>query len=263
VAETGDAQNLLRVRLLRRALMREAIQAPSPIGLLGELRGLWELPRLLLHSRGLAKQPGGRGQRVLVLPGYGASDASTGVLRAYVRFLGYRPLGWGLGSNNGEVPDLLPRVVERLETLARVEGAPIRLIGWSLGGYLAREAARERPLAAQQVITLGSPVVGGPKYTAVAGAYRRRGIDLDAIEAEVMARYRQTLDTPVTAVYSRNDGVVAWQACIDRHSPNVEHVEVEATHLGLGFSPEVFRIIAERLARDHEPSRRAPPTGHR
>jgi pimeloyl-ACP methyl ester carboxylesterase len=146
--------------------------------------------------------------------------------------------------------------VERLDALAREEGGPIGLIGWSLGGTLAREAARERPGAAHRVITLGSPVVGGPKYTAVAGAYRRRGIDLDAIEAEVAARNRIPLETPVTAVYSRRDRVVAWRACIDDHAPNVEHVEVETTHLGLGFSPEVFEIIALRLAR---PGTRSPP----
>jgi pimeloyl-ACP methyl ester carboxylesterase len=229
--------------------MTEAIQAPSPMGLLAEARGLLEFPNLLIRFPNLARQPRGRGQRVLVLPGYGAGDASTAVMRAYVRFLGYKPRGWGLGRNNGEVPDLLPRVAGRLEALARKEGRAIGLIGWSLGGYLARESARERPRAAQQVITLGSPVVGGPKYTAVAGEYRRRGIDLDAIEAEVAARNGQPLETPVTAVYSRSDGVVAWQACIDRRARNVEHVEVDTTHLGLGFSPEVFQVIAERLAR--------------
>ncbi|TFG95332.1 MAG: alpha/beta fold hydrolase, partial [Myxococcales bacterium] len=170
--------------------------------------------------------------------------------------LGYRARGWGLGRNHGAVPDLLPRVVERLDALAREEGRAIGLIGWSLGGYLAREAARERPKAAHHVITLGSPVVGGPKYTAVAGAYRRRGIDLDEIEAQVAARNRQSLETPVTAVYSRSDAVVAWQACIDHCAPNVEHVEVETTHLGLGFSPEVFEIIAQRLARPGPPSPR-------
>jgi hypothetical protein len=93
--------------------MTEAIQAPSPMGLLGEARGLLELPNLLIQFPNLARQPRGRGQRVLVLPGYGAGDASTAVLRAYVRFLGYQPQGWGLGRNNGEVPDLLPRVAER------------------------------------------------------------------------------------------------------------------------------------------------------
>jgi hypothetical protein len=227
----------------------ETIQAPSPKGLLGEARGLLELPKLLIGFPDLARQPRGHGQRILVLPGYGAGDGSTSVLRAYLRLLGYRPSGWGLGRNRGEVATLLPDVVQRLEFLAREEGAPIRLIGWSLGGYLSREAARERPQAVHQVITLGSPVVGGPKYTAVAGAYRRRGVDLDAIEAEVEARNRRPLDTPITALYSRSDAVVAWQACIDRHAPNVEHVEVETTHLGLGLSPAVFRIIAERLAR--------------
>jgi len=226
----------------------QVIQAPRPIGLLSEGRGLLELPNLLIRSPKLARQPRGRGQLVLVLPGYGAGDASTSVLRAYLRFLGYRPRGWGLGRNSGEVEQLLPRVADLLEELACTEGSAIAVVGWSLGGYLAREAARERPRAAAQVITLGSPVVGGPKYTAVAEAYRRRGVDLDAIEAEVEARNIRPLETPVTAVYSRNDAVVAWQACIDRHTPDVEHVEVESTHIGRGFSATVFQIIALRLA---------------
>jgi hypothetical protein len=42
---------------------------------------------------------------------------------------------------------------------------------------------------------------------------------------------------------------VHWRACIDSSNPDVEHVEVGATHIGLGFSPEVFGIVAERLAR--------------
>jgi hypothetical protein len=61
-------------------------------------------------------------------------------------------------------------------------------------------------------------------------------------------RNRVSLTTPVTAIYSRLDRVVAWEACIDNHCSNVEHIEVATTHFGLGFSPEVFRIIAERLA---------------
>ncbi len=235
--------------------MNEEIQAPGPVGLLGEARGLLELPRLLLESPRLARQPKGRGQPVLVLPGFGAGDASTAVLRAYVRYLGHRPRGWGLGRNTGDVPALLARVLEQLDRIAAEERQPVALIGWSLGGVLAREAARERPAATRLVITLGSPVVGGPKYTAVAGFYRRQGIDLDAVEAEVAARNQQPIETPITAIYSRNDAVVAWRACIDRHAARVDHVEVEATHLGLGFSPRVFEIIAERLAREESAGR--------
>ena len=228
--------------------MTEAIRAPSPTGLLGEARGLLELPKLLLGFPALARQPEGRGRCVMVLPGYGASDASTAVLRAYLRFLDYRPQGWGLGRNTGEVPDLLPRVAERIEALAHEEGGAIGLIGWSLGGYLAREAARERPEAVERVVTLGTPVVGGPKYTVAAGYYTNRGYDLDEIESVVEQRNAVPLEAPVTAVYSRSDAVVSWRACIDRSSPGVEHVEVDSTHVGLGFSPDVYRIIARRLA---------------
>lgn len=235
--------------------MAEPITAPHPLGLLGEARGLLELPNLLLRAPSLVRQPRGRGEPVLVLPGFGAGDASTAVLRAYLRFLGYQAHHWGLGRNRGDVPVLLPRVVSRLERLAQRTGRSVALVGWSLGGYLAREAARERPEAAQLVITLGTPVVGGPKYTALAEIYRRQGVDLDAVEAEVEARNRTPLATPVTAFYARGDGVVAWQACIDRHTPGVEHVEVATTHLGLGFSPQVFAAIARRLARAHAGAR--------
>jgi pimeloyl-ACP methyl ester carboxylesterase len=124
----------------------------------------------------------------------------------------------------------------------------VRLIGWSLGGFIAREVARERPAVIERVLTLGSPVVGGPKYTAVGHVYRRRGYDLDAIEAAVAARNRVPITVPVTAIYSRRDAIVSWQACIDEANPHVEHVEIDATHLGLGFNAAVYRIVAERLA---------------
>lgn len=232
--------------------MQEVIRAPSAAGLLGESRGLLEFPRLLARFPALAAEPKGNGSRVLVLPGYGAGDGSTSVLRTYIGFLGYRPRAWGLGRNRGDVPELIPQVVRKLQALAAREGAPIALIGWSLGGYLAREAARECPDSVSQVITLGSPVVGGPKYTALADTYRRRGIDLDDIEAEVEARNARPLQTRVTALYSRSDSVVAWRACIDRHGKNVDHVEVNTTHLGLGFSPDVYQIIARRLAHQED-----------
>ena len=99
-----------------------------------------------------------------------------------------------------------------------------------------------------RVITLGSPVIGGPKYTAVADVYRRQGYDLDAIEAGVADRERIPPQVPVTAIYSKTDGIVAWRACIDSQNGNIEHVEVRTTHLGLGFAPGVYRVIAQRMA---------------
>jgi pimeloyl-ACP methyl ester carboxylesterase len=228
--------------------MIKALEPPPASALLREARVLLELPRLILRSPDLIRQPRGGGQPVLVLPGYGAGDFSTALLQGYLRFLGYRVRGWGLGRNSGNVPELLPRVLKRVISLARKAQQEVRIVGWSLGGYLARELARERPDLIHQVITLGTPVVGGPKYTLVARTLHRRGVDVDAIEAAIELRNRILLRTPITAIYSRTDAVVAWEACIDRNALNVEHVEVRTTHLGLGFSPDVYKIIAQRLA---------------
>jgi len=211
---------------------------------------LIELPRLLLRFPSLARQPRGNGQAVLVLPGYGAGDGSTVLLKSYLRMMGYSAHGWRMGRNSGNVPGLFPRLLKRLASLARRNNGHVTLVGWSMGGYLARELARERPDLVSRVITLGTPVIGGPKYTVVAHSYRRRGVDVDAIAAEVDARNRISLLIPVTAIYSRADHIVAWRACIDAEASNVEHVEVRTTHLGFGFSPDVYTIIAQRLAQD-------------
>jgi len=233
--------------------MTRNIFPPPARLLLGEVRGALEPARLLLRAPLLATLPRGNGARVIVLPGYGANETSTAVLQGFLRLLGYRSYNWALGRNSGNVARLLPKMLARIEEIAPAGEDQVHLVGWSLGGYIAREAARERPDRIRSVITLGSPVVGGPKYTTVAARYRRQGLDLDELERLVDARYDKPLTTPVTAVFSKADGVVAWEACIDRRSAGIEHVEVRTTHIGLGFCPEVYSIIADRLARHSSP----------
>ncbi len=239
--------------------MTDLFEPPDPSRLIREARGLIELPRLLLRLPALALQPRGHGHPVLILPGYGAGDGSTAILKSYLLMLGYHARGWGLGRNNGETSELLPRILKRVSSLARRNKQRVHLIGWSFGGYLARELARERADLIGRVITLGTPVVGGPKYTVVANWLRQRGIDVDEIAAEVERRNKIAFNTPVIAIYSRRDAMVAWQACIDHNALNVEHIEVRTTHFGLGFSPDVYKIIAQRLA--VEPVTEAGPIG--
>jgi pimeloyl-ACP methyl ester carboxylesterase len=235
-------------------------EAPDLSRVIREARGLIELPRLLFRFPELARQPRGNGQPVIILPGYGAGDGSTALLKVYLRLLGYRARGWGLGRNTGNAPQLLPPILKRVASLARRSNQKVNLIGWSFGGYLARELARERADLIGRIITLGTPVVGGPKYTIVARRFRRCGIDVDAMAAEIELRNRVLLSTPVIAIYSRADAVVAWQACIDRNTPNVEHVEVRTTHLGFGFCPDVYKIIAQRLAPEGAPVQVVEPS---
>lgn len=184
---------------------------------------------------------------MLVLPGHSSSDRATLPLRRYLRYLGFDVRGWGLGTNHGDVDALLPHVRGVVEQMVAETGQRVHLLGWSLGGVLAREVARDNPEMVAQVITYGTPVVGGPKYTLAAASYGAERVD--RIAAQVEQRNQRPLLVPVTAFFSRRDRVVAWRACIDEHTPHAEHVEVGSTHVGLGIDPEVWLGIATRLTR--------------
>src|SRR5688572_10236618 len=107
------------------------------------MKGLWlearvgaDLVRGLLHLPHTLRAPRGRRAPVLLLPGFAASDRSMVAMRLFLRRLGWRARGWGLGVNRGNAPALLPRVIEVAERWAQRIGAPLRLVGWSMGGFL-------------------------------------------------------------------------------------------------------------------------------
>ena len=192
---------------------------------------------------------------VLVFPGFSAGDLSTFVIRRSLQNAGYRVHRWKLGVNRGNVPDLIPKVVSRTEALYQGYGEPVSLVGWSLGGVLAREVARERPDMVRGVVTLGSPVIGGPKYTRAARFYESvLGEDLDAIEQAVEERNQIPISVPLTAIYSKRDAVVKWEACIDRYNAQCEHIEVDASHLSLGFDPRVLQLVLRALEESGAPA---------
>ncbi len=219
---------------------------PPPLGRLGwEALAGFELARLLAASPGLARAPRG-GRDVVVLPGFAADDASTFPLRMFLRALGHSVTGWGFGRNRGDVGALVPQVSAAVLEVSGRTAEPVHLIGQSLGGVLAREVAREHPDAVAQVLTLGTPVVGGPAYTALHRRYGAR--EIAAIDATVRERNRVPIRAPVTAIYSKRDGIVSWEACLDKVSPRATNVEVGSSHLGMGIDPAVWRLAARLLA---------------
>jgi alpha/beta superfamily hydrolase len=224
------------------------LRAPSLLTMAGEGLTFFELPRLVAASPFLAMQARGNGEPVLVLPGHGASNRSTVLLRGYLTWLGYNVRGWQQGRNHGGVAELLPKVAKELSSFRNDSASKVNVVGWSLGGILAREVARDNPDMVSQVVTMGSPIVGGPKYTSMGALYARRGIDVDAIAATITARESNPISVPVTSIYSKRDGIVGWQASIDKYTAGADHVEVNTTHFGLGICPEVFKIVARKLA---------------
>jgi pimeloyl-ACP methyl ester carboxylesterase len=210
-------------------------------------RGLADLG-LLLTSGWLLAAPRGDGHGVLVLPGFMATDTSTGLLRRYLRRMGYNVRGWELGRNLGpteRVLDLLPRAVI---AFANWTGGPVSVVGWSLGGVYARELARRDPERVRQVITLGSPfALTDPAQSRADGMYRRRA-HLHALGVPTADEIVQPIPVPSTAVYSRRDGIVAWQACIGPLTELHDNVEVSCSHLGFGVDAATLWLVADRLA---------------
>ncbi|MBN8971484.1 MAG: alpha/beta fold hydrolase [Rhizobiales bacterium] len=220
---------------------------PSKLLLALEMRGIWELQAFFALYPLLRRAPRGDGHPVLVLPGLSASDSSTRPLRTYLKAQGYAAHGWKLGPNRGPRPGVEDAMDARLAELADRYQRKVSLIGWSLGGVFARELARRSPSLVRQVITLGSPFASEPKASNAWQLYEylsERKVD-DWPERENM---RLPPPVPSTAIYSRTDGIVAWQGCREQEATTTQNIEVEGSHCGLGHHPAVLYAIADRLA---------------
>ena len=225
----------------------ETIQPPSRIMLLFEARALHELASFTGALPLLNIAPRGDGHSVMILPGLMASDVSTQPLRRFLQGHGYDVHGWGLGRNFGLRPNLERQMLNRVSELRRRSGRRVSLIGWSLGGIYARQLAKQRPDDVRLVITLGSPFAGSPRATNAWRIYElTSGQSVD--EPHSAGPLHETPPVPTTAIFSRSDGICAWQCCIENEGPQVENIEVDSSHCGLGHHPAAVYAIADRLA---------------
>lgn len=232
----------------------EVIAPPSPWLALTELpRALLELGSLPWASGWLASAPRGDGHPVMVLPGFMTTDTSTGLLRRYLKRQGYDVHAWELGRNLGPRAIGLEgeKLVARLKHIHAATNQPVSLVGWSLGGVLARLVAGRHPDLVRQVISLGSPFAGDPRASNVWRTYQfvtGQKINQNHTRGQ-LREVARTPPVPTTAIYSKGDGVVAWQNCRDEHG-QTDNIEVRGSHCGLGVNPAVLYAIADRLAQD-------------
>ncbi len=229
------------------------VKAPSPwLALTDMPRALMDFGSLSLAAEVLDQAPRGDDHPVLVVPGFGAGDRTTAILRTYLRKMGYQPHGWELGRNFGTkvIGQDGEKLVARLESIRNASGRKVSLIGWSLGGIMARVIAHRMPDAVRQVITLGSPFSGSPKATNVWRAYEwlaGHKVD-DSHSLRQLAEARAPSPVPSTAIFSRKDGFVAWQNCFQSSGQRSDAIEVDGSHCGLVINPAVFYAVADRLA---------------
>ncbi len=192
----------------------------------GELAAVGQVPRLLGALPGLLRHRPGVGETVLVLPGRGVGDLSTAPLRWVLARRGHDVHPWGFGVDDGDVDRLLPLVVDLVGRLSREAGRPIVLVGQSLGGYIAREAARRGPEAVRLVVTLGTPIFG------------RRGPG--------------PIRAPIVAVVSPRDRIVPAFRSRDR-DPATTTVEVGSPHMGMGLDPDAVRLVIGAIENPVQP----------
>ena len=225
-------------------------------------RSMAEFGALSMTRPILSQVPRGDGHPVLVLPGLGASDLSTVVLRRFLTQFGYRSYPWGLGTNLGPTAKISAGMPARLGSLRARSGQKVSIIGWSLGGIFARRLAREAPDLVRQVITLGSPFrLQDHRHSNARVFYNLyRNWHVEELR-QPLEEGLGPLPVPATSIYSRRDGIVSWRACIDVTSDRAENIEVRSSHFGFGHHPAALYAMADRLAQPQGEWKpfRAPP----
>jgi pimeloyl-ACP methyl ester carboxylesterase len=229
---------------------------------LAEVRWQAELARLLVDPvyRG-AGVPHGHGDPVVLIPGFLAGDASLSVMQEWLERIGYAAHGSGIVANIDCSDRALNRLEARVEDIHARAGRRVALIGHSRGGHFAKALAHRRPDVVAGVVSLGAGLdtpfdISVPTKAAVAavravqGRLRpelaRTGCLTDACGCAFARDYGAPFpaDIPLTSVYSREDGVVWWEACT---VPYARNVEVTGSHVGLAFNRKVYRVLADAL----------------
>lgn len=205
--------------------------------------------------------PAGDGSGAVLIPGLLGLDINLFALHAWLGRIGYRSYYSGMGIMADCPNDLARRLDQTIDRAYAETGRRVHLIGHSLGGIFARSAAVRRPGRIASVISLGSPFRGLVMHRVLSALSEttrgwirqtRPEAPNDCASSRCSCEFGRSLgrrwprSVRQTAVYTRCDGLVDWRYCLSG-KPNVD-VEVVATHLGLLFNPEVFGLIARRLA---------------
>lgn len=189
----------------------------------------------------------GDGARVLVIPGLMADDRTMLPLRLALRARGYRAYGWKMGSNTGATADVLDRVDARVRHIQRHDGKPIVLLGWSLGGLIAREYAKLAPDRVAAVITLASPFSGDIGATWIARVYEWvAGHSVAKVPIEYTLHEKPPV--PTAAIWSRSDGIIPAAAARGGTGEADFTLEIACAHMTFPTADAAHQAMFEAIA---------------
>lgn len=243
--------------------------SPNWLYTLVEWRALLEFGSLPASWPFLSAGHAGDGHPVLLLPGLAAGDATLAPLAFFLRRNGFAVETWGFGRNRGFHRKFVVALEQKVRHMHHRAGRKISIVGWSLGGLFAYDVAHRAPECVRNVISLGSPMqlsasrVEAPWTVKV--LYRWLAHPMGPAAHLALSRARLLKlppPMPSTCIYSETDGIVpAHVAVLDGNSPRHENLPVPGSHLGLGFNPLVFWILADRLSQPEGHWRPFRPSG--
>jgi pimeloyl-ACP methyl ester carboxylesterase len=225
--------------------------------------------------------PRGHGEPVLLLPGFMAGDSSLSFMANWLKRVGYAPRRAGIRVNVDCSEKAVRALERRIEMIVSETDEPMRLIGHSRGGMFARVLAVRRPDLIAGVVTLGTPHLAtmGDLHPVLQGQInvlcRIGNLGINVLSGRCRAGAPGQGDSsgcceefwvdqgaafprrvPFASIYSRSDGIVNWQACLD---PSARQIKVSSSHCGMGVNPDVYAVVAAELARHARARRVAAP----
>jgi pimeloyl-ACP methyl ester carboxylesterase len=155
--------------------------------------------------------------------------------------------GWKLGVNIGPTVTALDGVERLLVEIYAKHGCKVSVLGHSLGGVIARELAKKHPDKVRQLILLASPI-RLPTASPLEPVYKLLSRWHSSEASAPIDHLNTPPSVPVTALFTRSDGIVAWQSCVEFAGPRRESIEILGSHGTMVRNMAAWRIIAERLA---------------
>lgn len=223
-----------------------AAERPSLPHLLGNASVPFDMARTRKQEAALAQTIRGDGRQVLLIPGLMASEQRMEPLRTVLNAAGYDAHGWGMGRNFGPKPDSLEQIDRRVDAIRRKTGAPVTLVGWSLGGLFAREYAKFATEKVGGVVTMGTPFSGDPRANHAWRLYQLvSGFPVD--RPPFTCNREEKPPVPTVALWSQRDGVILPQCAKGRAGERDRAIEVDCTHMGFAASPEGILAVGKAL----------------
>ena len=256
-AEEGTAETqqlsaeILQKFRLEIDVINQKIPKPSLVNMALESRFLIEWASIYAIYPLIPKRIKGEGKPVLLIPPYLGDDSTTAFVRKYLTSLGFTTYKWDQGVNMIKA-HYIPRLEEKLDDIYSEHKEKVNIVGWSGGGMFAKIIANRHPEQVEQIVTIGSPVWGVlDMKSRVDGILQFfRGKSQKEKNKHLLDELEPIPKVPVTCIYTKTDGIVPWQHCMEAESyrDDVKNIEVFGSHSGLGANVSVLMATANALS---------------